>query len=46
MLILIDCRVISDAAVFFSSKLRVIAVAYQSKTYNRLALNCLVKAGH
>ena len=44
MLILTDCRVISDAAVFFSSKLRVAAVACQSKTDNRLALNCLVKA--
>ena len=43
MLILTDCRVISDAAVFFSSKLRVAAVAYQSKTDNRLAFSCLVK---
>lgn len=46
MLILTDCRVISDAAVFFSSKLRVAAVAYQSKTDNWLAFSCLVMAGH
>ena len=43
MLILTDCRVISDAAVFFSSKLRVAAVACQSKTDNRFAFSCLVK---
>lgn len=43
MLILTDCRVISDAAVFFSSKLRVAVVVYQSKAYNWFAFSCLVK---
>ena len=43
MLILTDCRVISDAAVFFSSMLRVATVAYQSKAYNWFAFSCLVK---
>lgn len=46
MLILTDCRVISDAAVFFSSKLRVAAVVYQSKAYNWFAFSCLVKTKH
>ena len=46
MLILTDCRVISDAAVFFSSKLRVAVVVYQSKAYNWFAFSCLVMAGH